>query len=239
MQTTDERPSIFIIDNPIFSSQRMLYMEYYRKVSVEKSLVVILKGLNANTNWLAVTSQSYSNFDFDFDFEQRKYGNGSRGDPEPWMALLSLGPVDKLLLTIADTIILGFDYRRGHDHIFIFKNLSVLKWDLLFNERRALTINGHFPSTGCDSSRHTLTNWPSPLLPSHIHTSLLSEQSEDQHKFIRNHNQWASRFSQSRETEKLWSWIPRCPEPTNECAGTGQQQITAVFRIVVDSKHSV
>jgi hypothetical protein len=49
--TFDERPSIFITDNPIFSSERMLHKDYYRKSSVEKkSLVVILKGLDAKTN---------------------------------------------------------------------------------------------------------------------------------------------------------------------------------------------
>jgi hypothetical protein len=31
-----ERPSILIRDKPIFSSERMLHMDYYRKVSVEK-----------------------------------------------------------------------------------------------------------------------------------------------------------------------------------------------------------
>jgi hypothetical protein len=32
----DERPSIFIRDKPIFSSERMLHKAYYRKGSVEK-----------------------------------------------------------------------------------------------------------------------------------------------------------------------------------------------------------
>jgi hypothetical protein len=36
MLTLDERPSIFITDKPIFSSQRMLHMEYDHKASVEK-----------------------------------------------------------------------------------------------------------------------------------------------------------------------------------------------------------
>jgi hypothetical protein len=32
--TPDERPSVFIKDKPIFSSERMLDMDYYRKGSV-------------------------------------------------------------------------------------------------------------------------------------------------------------------------------------------------------------
>jgi hypothetical protein len=49
--TLDERPSIFIRDKLIFSSERMLHKDYYRRSSVEKrSLVVILKGLDAKTN---------------------------------------------------------------------------------------------------------------------------------------------------------------------------------------------
>jgi hypothetical protein len=34
----DERPSIFIRDNPIFSSERMLHKDYYRKGSVEQKI---------------------------------------------------------------------------------------------------------------------------------------------------------------------------------------------------------
>jgi hypothetical protein len=34
--TLDERPSIFIRDKPVFSSERMLHKDYYRKSSVEK-----------------------------------------------------------------------------------------------------------------------------------------------------------------------------------------------------------
>jgi hypothetical protein len=64
--TFDQSPSIFVRDKPIFSSERMLCKEYYRKSSVEKkSLVVGLKGLDAKTNWLVVNHQSWSNFDFD------------------------------------------------------------------------------------------------------------------------------------------------------------------------------
>jgi hypothetical protein len=50
--TLDERPSIFIRDKPIFSSGRMLHVhkDYCRRGSAKKSLVVILKGLDARTN---------------------------------------------------------------------------------------------------------------------------------------------------------------------------------------------
>jgi hypothetical protein len=49
--TLDERPSIFIRDKPIFSSERILHKDYYRKGSVgtKKNLVVSLKGLDAKT----------------------------------------------------------------------------------------------------------------------------------------------------------------------------------------------
>jgi hypothetical protein len=52
IRTLEERPSIFIRDNLIFSSERMLHKDYYRKCSVEEktSLVVSLKGLGAKTN---------------------------------------------------------------------------------------------------------------------------------------------------------------------------------------------
>jgi hypothetical protein len=50
----DGRPSIFIRDKPIFSSERRLYKDYYRKGSVEKNiyiyLVMSLKVLDAKTN---------------------------------------------------------------------------------------------------------------------------------------------------------------------------------------------
>jgi hypothetical protein len=47
----DERPSIFIRDKPIFSSERMLHKDYYRRSSAEKrSLIVGLKGLDTKTN---------------------------------------------------------------------------------------------------------------------------------------------------------------------------------------------
>jgi hypothetical protein len=56
---TDEKPSISIRDKPIFSSDRMLHKDYYRKSSVEKkSLVVGLKGPGAKANSLAVNRQS-------------------------------------------------------------------------------------------------------------------------------------------------------------------------------------
>jgi hypothetical protein len=51
IRTLDERPGIFIRDEPIFSSERKLHKDYYRKGTViTRSLVVILKGLVASTN---------------------------------------------------------------------------------------------------------------------------------------------------------------------------------------------
>jgi hypothetical protein len=46
------RPNTFIRDKPIFSSVRMLHKDYYRKGSVgeKKSLIVVLKGLEAKMN---------------------------------------------------------------------------------------------------------------------------------------------------------------------------------------------
>jgi hypothetical protein len=49
----DKRPSIFIRDKHVFSSERMLHKDYERKGSVakkKKSLAVNLKGLDAKTN---------------------------------------------------------------------------------------------------------------------------------------------------------------------------------------------
>jgi hypothetical protein len=51
--TLDERPNIFIRDKPVFSPERMLHKDYYRKGSVEKknrSLVMGLKRLDAKMN---------------------------------------------------------------------------------------------------------------------------------------------------------------------------------------------
>jgi hypothetical protein len=51
IRTLAERPSIFIRDKPVLSSERMLHKEYDRKVPVEKlTLIVNLKGLGAKTN---------------------------------------------------------------------------------------------------------------------------------------------------------------------------------------------
>jgi hypothetical protein len=49
---TLERPGIFIRDKPLFSSERMVHKDYYRKGSVGKkrSQVLNLKGLDAKTN---------------------------------------------------------------------------------------------------------------------------------------------------------------------------------------------
>jgi hypothetical protein len=47
----DEKASKFIRDKPIFSSERMLHKDYYRKSCVgKKSLVVSLKGPGSKTN---------------------------------------------------------------------------------------------------------------------------------------------------------------------------------------------
>jgi hypothetical protein len=47
----DERSSIFVRDKLIFSSERMLRKDYYRRSSVEKKILVVgLKGLDAKTN---------------------------------------------------------------------------------------------------------------------------------------------------------------------------------------------
>jgi hypothetical protein len=52
--TLDEKPSIFIRDKHIFSSERMLHKDYNRKSSdgkkKKKSLVTGLKGPAAKTN---------------------------------------------------------------------------------------------------------------------------------------------------------------------------------------------
>jgi hypothetical protein len=49
--TLDERSSIFLRDKLIFSSERILHKDYYRKSSVEKKILVVdLKGLDAKTN---------------------------------------------------------------------------------------------------------------------------------------------------------------------------------------------
>jgi hypothetical protein len=58
MRILDERPSIYMRDNPISSSERMLHKDYDRKRSVEKSLVVSLEGLDAKMNRLVVNRQS-------------------------------------------------------------------------------------------------------------------------------------------------------------------------------------
>jgi hypothetical protein len=49
-------------NKPIHSSERMLHKNNDRKSSVDKTEVVILKGLGAKMNWLAVNRQSWSNW---------------------------------------------------------------------------------------------------------------------------------------------------------------------------------
>jgi hypothetical protein len=46
----NKRPSIYVRDNPIFSSERMLRKDYGRRGSVEKTLVMVFKGLGAKMN---------------------------------------------------------------------------------------------------------------------------------------------------------------------------------------------
>jgi hypothetical protein len=49
--TPDERPSIFIREKPIFSSERILLRTYHKALfEKKKSLVVGLKGLDIKTN---------------------------------------------------------------------------------------------------------------------------------------------------------------------------------------------
>jgi hypothetical protein len=43
-------PIIFIRDQPIFSSERMLHVEYDHKDATENVLIVRLKGLDFKTN---------------------------------------------------------------------------------------------------------------------------------------------------------------------------------------------
>jgi hypothetical protein len=44
-------PRIFMRDKPIFSSERMLHKDYYRRSSAEKKILVVgLKGLDAKTD---------------------------------------------------------------------------------------------------------------------------------------------------------------------------------------------
>jgi hypothetical protein len=107
--------------------------------------------------------------------------------PEPRMTVLSLGPVGKLVLTIASTVILGFDSRRDPWPHF-FKSFKCFEMGPSLQQEEGSNYNGHSPSTGEDSC---------PL-----HISSLTEQFEDQQIFTRNQLQWVSRFSQSREREK-------------------------------------
>jgi hypothetical protein len=37
------------------------------------------------------------------------------------------------------------------------------------------------------------------------------------------------------ERTKIWSWIPTGPETKNDCAGEGQEEITALLGTVVSS----
>jgi hypothetical protein len=72
--TLDEKPSTYIRDIPIFSSERMLHKDYYRKSSVGKQI----SGRGSQGAW----RQNESNFDFDFEGELRspRWGELSDGD---------------------------------------------------------------------------------------------------------------------------------------------------------------
>jgi hypothetical protein len=74
----------------------------------------------------------------------------------------------KLLLVLASTSASWLLVPSGPITIIFFSRfLRVLRWSLLFNDRRGLTTTGHSPCTGDDSSGHSLINWPSPP---HTHT---------------------------------------------------------------------
>jgi hypothetical protein len=57
----------------------------------------------------------------------------------------------------------------NYDHIFVFPRLSpVLKWGLLFDNRRGLTTTGHSLSTGVTrAGSHTMTG---PFFHTHART---------------------------------------------------------------------
>jgi hypothetical protein len=66
-----QRRSIFIGDNPILSSERMLHKDYGRKGSVAIRVSGRdLEGLEFKTNWLAVNRQSWSKSDSDSKLSQ-------------------------------------------------------------------------------------------------------------------------------------------------------------------------
>jgi hypothetical protein len=52
-------PAAIVNDRPILSSERMLYEDYDRRCSIEKTILAVsLKGLGAKTDWSAVNRQS-------------------------------------------------------------------------------------------------------------------------------------------------------------------------------------
>jgi hypothetical protein len=70
---TGQRPSIFIRDRPIFSSERMLHKDYDRKGSVaKKKLWSRASRLGAKMNSLSVSRQSQSNPDSDSECQSRQ-----------------------------------------------------------------------------------------------------------------------------------------------------------------------
>jgi hypothetical protein len=54
------------------------------KVQLQESLVAILKGLGAKTNWLEVNRQSQSNFDFDFLVESVESSSSEKWETGSW-----------------------------------------------------------------------------------------------------------------------------------------------------------
>jgi hypothetical protein len=77
----------------------MLHKDYDREGSVaknkKKTLVVSLKGLEANTNWSAVNRPSYCNSDFDWELQklvaEARHSSGThrKGNVRRWKPLLS------------------------------------------------------------------------------------------------------------------------------------------------------
>jgi hypothetical protein len=77
---TWQRRSLFIRGKPILSSEKLIYKDYERKVSVgKKTLVVNLKGLGVKTNWLAVNHQPESNTASDSELVSRESEVGVGG----------------------------------------------------------------------------------------------------------------------------------------------------------------
>jgi hypothetical protein len=73
------------------------------------------------------------------------------------IVLLLINQSRKLLLVLASTIVLGIGPRRERwSYFFLSRLVRVLKWGLLFNERRVLTTPSHPLSTGVVNKNHFL-----------------------------------------------------------------------------------